>query len=148
MALFYNYSTERFTHTWGGIPYSFKPGEVYTGILHSVDGEHAITLNDVLANFFAKHLAVDVLNSNREVGKDALKYNMSSIDMLIERGITAPEIDKPMPAFSEELPIIQKEPEEPKAEEEVEPEEPKKKPGRPAKVKEEASPSANAEFDV
>ena len=162
MALFYNYSTLPFTYTWAGIPYTFKAGEVYEGVIIADNGGAPLELNDILARFFSKHLAEFVLNTpgintnfrpglnGESIPTDGfpMKYNTTSIDQLTERGITAPEIGVPMPKFVDELPISSTEgativveaPED-------EPVVVAKKRGRPAKVKEDVSPSPEAEFE-
>lgn len=157
MALFYNYSTQKFTHTWGGVPYSFEPGSVSSGVIISDDGQNSLTLNNVLAEFFAKHLADFVMNTpamNINFDKDGrgtdgfpMKYNITNLEMLKQRALNAPDVVMPLPAFSSELPIASVTPVvEPVIETVIE-EAPKKKMGRPPKVKEEASPSPEAEFE-
>lgn len=166
MTVFYNYSLGDFECNWGGVPYVFKSGEVYSGVVISKDGQSSITLNEVVARIFASHLAKKVLNTpslNANYIKDgdgrtvpnieaALKYNTSSIELLVERALQAPGVSVQMPSFVDELPVLKEEAVEAPLPQPVEvPEEPvvaKKKPGRPKKVKEESSPSPEAEFDV
>ena len=162
MALFYNYSSKDFTHTWGGKPYLFKAGEVYEGVIVSSQGGAPLELNEVLARFFSKHLAEFVLNTpeinkNFRPGENGqmiptdgfpMKYNTTTIDMLVERGITPPDVTLPLPSFADELPIAQKTgttviSEVPVVEEPIQ--EPKKR-GRPAKNSVDTSPSPSAEF--
>lgn len=165
MALFYNYCSKPFTHTWGGIAYTFQPGQVYEGVIIANNGAAPLVLNDILAKFFARHLAEFVLNTpemninftRSETGQAIptdgfpMKYNTTSIDLLTERGITAPEVSVPMPKFAEELPILQTSGETLIVEKDAlveESQEAPKKRGRQAKVKEEESPSPTAEFDM
>jgi hypothetical protein len=147
MALFYNYSTEKFTHTWGGVPFSFEPGKVYSGVIVSDDGQSSLTINDVLARFFAKHLATFVLDKNLDVGKDPMKYNFTNVELLTERGISAPSVVLPMPSFAAELPVASEKKEEIVESVVEEAVVEKKKSGRFVK-KEEASPSGDAAFDL
>ena len=158
MVLFYNYSTADFTHTWGGVPYTFKAGEVYQGVIIAADGVNSMFLNDVLAHFFAKHLAEFVLNTSElntnfvtnaegySVGTEGhpMKYNITSIETLTTRGITAPDIEVAMPKFVDELPVIKKAAKKASKEDN----EPAKTEKKPTKAKEESSPSPEAEFNV
>lgn len=149
--MFYNFSTEDFVCTWGGFPYTFKAGRVYDGTVISDNGSSSVTLNEVVSKIFAKHLAEHLLNTNKEVSENRLKYNMTNMDLLTERGIQPPSSDVALPAFKEEL-NIQKELKtdvkpEPVVSDVVkdESEAPKRKAGRPRKSD---SPSPDAQFPV
>lgn len=169
--MFYNYSSEPFTYTWGNKPFTFASGKVYEGMLISDDGSTSLMLNEVTSRFFAKHLAEHLMNF---IGKGdsfetklqsqgyPMKYNVSTMEMLTERGINPPSKDVMMPEFVSDLPLIRNEVQKPDPALEVsaapakevvdgqlvEPkaaEEPlKKKAGRPKKV---ASPSPEAVFE-
>lgn len=149
--MFYNFSTKKFTTSWGGKPYSFDAGKVYPdGIIISDDGSSSVQLNEVTSGIFAHHLAVTLLNEDKEIAGNALKYNMTNLDLLKERAQQPPSVSKDLPAFKETLSIQPElkseivEDTKPVVEAQVsEPE--KKKPGRPKKV---ASPSPEAEFNV
>jgi hypothetical protein len=167
--MFYNYSDEPFTYTWGGKPYTFAAGKVYPdGIIISDDGTLSVPLNEVTSRFFSKHLAEHLMNS---IGKNdsaterlqnqeayRMRYNISTMEMLTERGINPPSKEMPMPEFKQELGLIRNEaPKKDPALEVstapamdvvdgklVEPQPAKKKVGRPKKV---ASPSPEAVFE-
>lgn len=165
--MFYNYSNKDFTYTWGNKPFTFKSGEVYNGIIISDDGTTPLQLNEITSRFFSKHLAEHLLNNLTSINfiekADGnvhatqgfpLKYNITNMETLIERGITAPSVATPLPSFAKELeldPALQAKKEEPKKDEPVvsevivdEAEQPKKKLGRPKK---ELTPSENAVFE-
>lgn len=151
--MFYNFSTKKFVGSWGGKPYSFEAGKVYPdGIIISDDGSSSVQLNEVTSAIFAHHLAVKILNEDKEVAGNALKYNMTNLDMLKERAQHPPNVEKALPEFKDVLSIqpelkaevVEDTKEQPVVEATVsEPE--KKKPGRPKKV---SSPSPEAEFNV
>lgn len=165
--MFYNYSDEAFTYTWGGKPFTFQAGKVYQdGIIISDDGSLSVPLNEVTSRFFSKHLAEHLMNNigkgdtavqrleNQEAYR--MRYNISTMEMLTERGINPPSMTVPMPDFTGELGLIRNEPVKDKALEvstepvkevvnEIKIEEPaKKKMGRPKKV---LSPSPEAVFE-
>lgn len=152
MSVFYNYTSEPFTYTWGKIPYTFKPDSVYSGVIVSDHGDQPLVLNAVLSRFFAKHLAEHVLNSNKSVAENALKYNLTNMELLIERGMNPPSVEKPLPSFVDEIDLMNAGSvvgtEVKAAVEVVTSEAPKKRMGRPPKAKEVALASENVEFDI
>jgi hypothetical protein len=116
--MFYNFSTKPFTYTWGRIPYTFLPGTEYSGAVIADDGAHSVELNEIVSNFFAKHLAEWVLNTpemNQNWDKDGkttqgypMKYNTTSIEMLVKRATSPAGVEVDMPSFANELPILER----------------------------------------
>jgi len=120
--MLYNFSTKPFTYTWGRIPYTFLPGEFYSGIIISDDRAHSVELNEVVSGFFAQHLAEWVLNTpemnvnftegldGKAKGTDGFpaKYNMTSIELLKMRAMTIPDVETVLPKFIDELPVSEK----------------------------------------
>lgn len=157
--MFYNYTNEDFECTWGGIPYLFEAGKVYDGVAIAKDKSHSVQLTEVVCRVFAHHLATKVFdtpsitqnfkkNSKDETvptfSEQFAKLNLPNMELMIRRALTPPSTEVKLPDFTAELPLMRDTVAPAIAEYPVEA--PKKKPGRPAKIKEEASPSPEAEF--
>lgn len=162
--MFYNYTNEDFHITWDSFPYLFKAGEIYDGVAISEDKVHSVTLNDVVSEIFARHLANKVMDTpslNMNFRKNSeghivpndseqrMTYNVTNMEILVKRGITPPSVDVSIPVSVGALPLMAGESpvtlEQPVEASEAPLVEVPKKRGRPKKV-ESASPSPDAEF--
>lgn len=171
--MFYNFTNEDFKITWDKQPYTFRAGQVYERLAIADDGIRNVELTDTVCRTFAHHLAHKILNTptldanfrtndkGEEVGtmRDQMRvHNIGNVEMLIQRALTAPEVDVALPRGIEKLPLIKDVVD---AREELKKEGPvpkvaapvskveapiKNKVGRPRKV--EASPSEGAKFAV
>jgi hypothetical protein len=141
--MFYNFTTEDFKTTWDEQPYTFKSGQVYEKLAIASDGVHNVELTETVCRVFAHHLANKVLNTpsldvnftvdkaNNAIPTDLAQmrvHNLTNLEKLIERAMTAPDIEVVLPEALSELPLVSGVPEE------VEVVVPKKSPGRPKKV--------------
>lgn len=120
MALFYNYSTEDFTCSWDGTPYTFKAGEIYNKTIEDTFGR-VLVLEPGITETFAINLA---MREMRKAGLDErlCQREIGVFEDYITRAVSMPEIEV-VEEEDEEEPVVKPAP---------------KKRGRKKKVVEEA----------